>query len=77
MWKTAVVVIRDVVCLGIGAWGVVHEELSPHPDLTRMLFFAALATSPGLLAAIWLWRIGSPSSPPPSERSAPPSRSPG
>jgi len=58
---------RDVICLTVGVWGVIHEELSRTPDLTRMGFFGVLMISPGLLAAWWLGRTVAPSSTPPSE----------
>lgn len=77
MWRAWLTVGRDVICLGLGIWGVIHEELSPQPDLTRMAFFGVLMVAPGVLAAWWLGRsTGSPSLGPPSEPSAPASSSP-
>lgn len=65
-WQT---VGRDLVSLAVGVWGVLHEELSHSPDLTRMGFFGVLMVAPGVLAAWWLGRTGSPSSTPPSASS--------
>jgi hypothetical protein len=73
-WLT---VVRDVLCLGLGVWGVIREEVGGHPDLTRLLFFAALMVSPGLIAAAWLGRTGARSISSPSEPSSPPSSLPG
>lgn len=80
MWRTPpwVIVVRDLVCLAIGVWGVIHEELSGKADLTRLGFFAVLMVSPGILATLWLAMqsgIGGPSSPPPAEPSPSPSPS--
>jgi hypothetical protein len=58
VWRRSawLMVLRDVLCLGLGVWGVVTEELSGNADLTRLLFFGVLMISPGLLAAAWLGR---------------------
>lgn len=80
MWSRLawlIVPVRDVTCLILGVWGVVHEELSASPDLNRLAFFGVLMTAPGLLAARWLGRGESSSSPPPSEPSPQPSSSTG
>jgi hypothetical protein len=58
---------RDLVCLVLGVWGVVREELSRTPDLTRMGFFAMLILAPAGLGIWWLGRTGSPSSQPAPE----------
>lgn len=65
MWKGPpwLTVGRDLVCLVLGVWGVVREELSRTPDLTRMGFFAMLILAPAGLGIWWLGRTGSPSSP--------------
>lgn len=76
MWKAWLTVGRDLACLVLGIWGVVNEELSKAPDLTRMGFFGMLMISPGLFAAWWLGRTGSPSLPPSPEPSAPSPSSP-
>jgi len=73
------IVTRDLVCLVLGVWGLVVEELSGKADLGRMAFFALLIIAPGLWAAAWLGRSGTEqqSSPPPSEPSPSSSSSPG
>lgn len=70
MWRPTarlIVPLRDLICLGVGVWGVVHEELAATPDLGRLGFFGLLMVAPGALAARWLTRsdTASVSSPPP------------
>jgi hypothetical protein len=67
-WLT---VLRDLVCLALGVWGVVHEELSAHPSVEVMGFCGVLMVAPGVLAAWLLGRTGSPSLPPPSPPASP------
>ncbi len=64
-WLT---VLRDVVCLALGVWGVIKEELSGKADLGRLAFFAILMVAPAALAAVWLAQSGTagPSSEPPA-----------
>jgi hypothetical protein len=76
VWRAWLTVGRDVICLVLGIWGVIREELQPHPDLTRMAFFGILMICPGVLAAWWLGRTGSPSVVPPPEPSPASSSSP-
>lgn len=74
MWRTPplwVIVIRDMVCLVLGVWGVVAEELSGKAELGRLAFFGVLAFAPATLATMWLGPTGSPSSPPPAPESPP------
>jgi hypothetical protein len=66
---------RDLVCLVLGVWGVIREELSRTPDLTRMGFFALLIVAPAVLATWWLGRTGSPSSSPRPPEPSPPAPS--
>jgi hypothetical protein len=76
LWKGSpwLTILRDVVCLVLGAWGVVNEELSAHPDLSRLGFFGILMIAPMTLAGWWLGRTGSQSSPPePAPSPVPPS----
>lgn len=56
MWRgsTWLVAGRDIICLGLGVWGVIHEELSGKADLGRLAFFAVLMIAPGVLATRWL-----------------------
>lgn len=79
MWRRSpwLTVVRDVLCLILGVFGVIHEELNKTPDLTRMLFFGVLMISPGLIAAAWLGRTGSQSISPPSDASSSPTTTPG
>lgn len=82
MWRPTarlLVPLRDVICLGLGVWGVVHEELAATPDLGRLGFFGLLMVAPGALAARWLTRpdTESPSSGQPPEPSSPASSSSG
>ncbi len=74
-WLT---VLRDVACLALGVWGVIHEELSGKADLARLAFFAALMVAPAALAAAWLARSDTagqssepPASPPPPSSPSP------
>lgn len=80
MWRRSawLTVVRDVLCLGLGVWGVINEELSGHADLSRLAFFGTLMVAPGLLAAAWLGRTTGelPSVSPPPEPSSPSSSSP-
>lgn len=75
-WLT---VIRDVVCLGLGMFGVINEELSGKADLGRLTFFALLMVAPGALAGLALLQqqsgTGGQSSAPqePPQPSLPPS----
>lgn len=70
-------VLRDLVCLAVGGWGVIHEELSGHPSPTVLAVYAVMMVSPGVLAAGWLARegTGGQSSPPPGDSPPPPSSS--
>ena len=55
MWRPTarlLVPLRDLICLGLGVWGVVHEELAATPDLGRLGFFGLL------MVALALWRRG-------------------
>lgn len=74
-WLT---VLRDVVCLALGVWGVIHEELSGKADLANLTFFAGLMIAPAALAAVWLARsdTAGPSSEPPASVPPPSSSSP-
>lgn len=77
-WQTSLKRIRDLAGIGIGAWGVIHEEISAHPDLSRMMFFGALMIAPATFHA-WLLGRGNgdgSSSAPPSPPSSPSSLSP-
>lgn len=79
-WLTAwLTVLRDVLATGAGLWGVIHEELSSHADLSRMAFFALMMIAPGAIARYWQMTQqppdtgvessaspGGPSPPPPS-----------
>lgn len=75
-WMT---IVRDLVCLAVGVWGVIHEELSGKADLGRLAFFAVLMVVPGALATVWLAQSGtaSPSPPSPPEPSPSPPASSG
>jgi hypothetical protein len=67
-----------VVCLALGVWGVITEELSGKADLGRLAFFAGLMIAPAALAAVWLAQSGTAgsSSDPPAQPSPPSSPSP-
>lgn len=76
MWQKIFTAVRDLVLLGVGAFGIYTETMRPNPSVTVILAYAAVATSAGTLAALWLGRSGtneatdSPSSGPPSQSSA-------
>lgn len=67
-------VVRDMVCLGLGGWGVIHEELSGKPSLGVLALYGVLMVAPGALATWWLAQsgTGSPSPLPPPEPSPSP-----
>lgn len=69
-------VVRDLVCLAVGVWGVIHEEMSGKADLGRLGFFAVLMVVPGALATVWLAQSGTASALPPSPSEPSPSHSP-
>lgn len=76
MWRGPawVTIMRDLVCLGLGVWGVVHEELSGKPNLGVLALYGVLMVAPGALATLWLAQSGTGSASPPSppEPSPPP-----
>ncbi|MEO5875531.1 MAG: hypothetical protein ABIS86_17075 [Streptosporangiaceae bacterium] len=57
-------VVRDVVCLVLGIWGVIHEELSGKANPMVLAIYGIFMVAPGLIAAVWLTQsgTGSPSS---------------
>lgn len=78
MWRGPawLTVLRDLLCLILGVSGVIYEETSGKPDLSRLVFFALLIVAPGALALAWLGRTGSAPSSPPAEEPQPPLSSP-
>lgn len=76
MWQKIFTAIRDLVLLGVGAFGIYTETMKDQPSVTVILAYAAVATSAGTLAALWLGRsgtsepTGSPSSTSPPSSSA-------
>lgn len=76
MWRGPawLTVLRDVVCLALGGWGVWHEAVQDKPEVLILTFFGGLMVAPGLFAAHWLAQsgIGAPSSPPPAPSSQQP-----
>ena len=70
-------VVRDVVCMVIGAGGIVWQLASGKPDVTVLGFLAVLMYAPSLFAARWLSQppIDGQSSAPPSQPPAPSSPS--
>lgn len=81
MWRGPawLTVVRDLVCLGVGVWGVIHEELSGHPNLGVLALYGVLMVAPGALATVWLAQSGtaSASPAPPAEPSPSPPASSG
>jgi hypothetical protein len=79
VWQKMFMALRDMVLLGVGAWGIIHEGMSDSPEVTALIVYALIATSPGTLAALWLGRSGtneptvssSSTSPPPPSVSGP------
>lgn len=75
MWQKIFTAMRDLVLLGVGAFGIYTETMKPSPSVAVILAYAAVATSAGTLAALWLGRsgtsepTGSPSSASQSESS--------
>lgn len=76
MWTKIFTAVRDLVLLGVGAYGILREATGDSPEITTLIVYALIATSPGTLAALWLGRSGtnapteSPSSPSPPSSSA-------
>jgi len=76
VWQKIFTAIRDLILLGIGAFGIYTETMKITPSVTVILAYAAVATSPGTLAALWLGKSGtneptvSPSSTSPDSSSA-------
>lgn len=62
--------------LGVGAFGVVHEELTGRASVPLLVVYASLLGVPGAAALLSLARTGSESSSPQPEESAPPSSRP-
>lgn len=81
MWRGPawLTVLRDMVCFGLGGWGVIHEALRDKPEVMVLTFFGVLMVAPSVLAAHWLAQsgIGGPSSEPPQPPSASPQPSSG
>ncbi len=74
MWKSIWTVGRDLQLLGVGTFGVLHEELSGHTSIPLLVVYTTMLGIPGAAATLWLGRTGSASSPPPpAESSQPPS----
>lgn len=74
MWTKIFTAVRDLVLLGVGAFGIYTETMKDQPSVTVILAYAAVATSAGTLAALWLGRSGA-SEPTGSQSSSPPSSS--
>lgn len=73
MWSpsTLVVVIRDLVLLGVGSWGIVYQQLSGVINVPLLAIYTILVGVPGAAGVLKLLRNvpiepGSPSSQPPS-----------
>ena len=72
MWSpsTLVVVIRDLVLLGVGSWGIVYQQLSVI-NVPLLAIYTLLVGVPGAAGVLKLLRTvpiepGSPSPQPPS-----------
>jgi len=75
VWTKIFTAVRDLVLLAAGAWGIVHEGMSSSPNVTTLIVYALIATSPGTLAALWLGRSGTNGSTESPSSSSPPSSS--
>jgi hypothetical protein len=42
-------VLRDLIPLGIGAWGIVHEEITGHFNPYALVLYGAMIGVPGLI----------------------------
>jgi hypothetical protein len=56
--KAILVVVRDILCLGLGAWGIIIEETSTKPELNRLIFFAIVMVAPLTFATWFLAQFG-------------------
>jgi hypothetical protein len=72
VWKrTTLAVVRDLLSFGLGAWGVIYEELTGRTSIPLLVLYATLLGVPGAAGAMWLLRIDGQPSPPPEEHSPP------
>jgi hypothetical protein len=81
VWKSSTVstVVRDLVLLAVGSFGVVHEELTGSASVPLLVVYTTMLGIPGAAGALWLTRAGPgptelPSPPSPAEPSASPER---
>lgn len=77
MWKGPAwaTVLRDLLLLAIGSFGILHEELTGQASIPLLVVYTTLMGVPGAAATLWLGRTGSPSSSPPVDPSPPASPS--
>lgn len=73
MWSpsTLVVVVRDLVLLGVGSWGIVYQQLSGMVNVPLLAIYTVMVGVPGAAGVLKLLRTvpidpGSSPSPPPS-----------
>lgn len=73
MWSpsTVVVVIRDLVLLGVGSFGIVYQQISGVINVPLLAVYTAMVGVPGAAGVLKLLRTvpiesGSPTSPPSS-----------
>lgn len=82
-WSKAFAVIRDGLCLGLGIFGVAHQEITGRVNLDLLVLYAVLLGTPGTIGLIQLAKgkvqvsvTTEPPSPSPEPVSPQPSSSP-
>ena len=82
-WSKAFAVVRDMLCLGLGIFGVAHQEITGHVSVDLLILYAVLLGTPGTIGLLNLARgkvqvslTTEPSPPSPEPAPLPPSSSP-
>lgn len=69
--------VRDLLCLGLGIFGVAHQEITGHVSIDLLVLYAVLLGTPGTIGLLNLARgrvsvTLTPESPSPSPEPVPP-----
>jgi hypothetical protein len=54
--QALVAVIRDLVLLAVGVFGIIHQEITGHVNLDLLVLYGALIGTPGAVGAVQLLR---------------------
>lgn len=55
-WSKAFALCRDVACLGLGIFGVAHQEITGHVNLDLLAVYTVLLGLPGAVGLVQLTR---------------------